>query len=330
MFNINLYEILGIDIDCTNKEIKKAYGYLAKKYHPDKKLGNAQLFESINYAYTQLIDPIKRMDYDKLCKLSENIEHSHIDLKQQHKSFKKSAKQLYSETNKSDYENEFKKEFENLDKKHGLDLHTTHSINVDESFKLFDNLLQVRLQEQVSEKIFNDNISSGEFNNKWVEIINNKNKEREKEKEREKNNENNHELIINKIPVANNSLSTNISLCRTDNDYGQIYTNDNNFDSNLYGPIDFESTNPTTLILSQSHFDFSESLEEKLKKRELETNALKEYTLKDFDNSNFYFSDEGFAPFINKHQLLKDTKSTNKTELLTNVNQLKINPDSDD
>jgi len=59
-----LYEVLGVEKDADEKEIKKAYRKLAVKHHPDKG-GDEHLFKEINAAYEILSDPKKRELYDK-------------------------------------------------------------------------------------------------------------------------------------------------------------------------------------------------------------------------------------------------------------------------
>ena len=62
------YDTLGVPRDADDKEIKKAYRDLARKYHPDvcKEPGAEERFKSINEAYSVLSDPEKRAQYDRM------------------------------------------------------------------------------------------------------------------------------------------------------------------------------------------------------------------------------------------------------------------------
>ena len=62
------YEILGINKDASEEEIKKAFRKLAIQYHPDKNQGNKEAeekFKEVNEAYQVLSDPDKRAKYDR-------------------------------------------------------------------------------------------------------------------------------------------------------------------------------------------------------------------------------------------------------------------------
>jgi curved DNA-binding protein CbpA len=62
--NKNLYEILGINPDATDQEIKEAYRKLAKTNHPDHG-GSEDAIKDINHAYAVLKSPINRKQYDE-------------------------------------------------------------------------------------------------------------------------------------------------------------------------------------------------------------------------------------------------------------------------
>jgi molecular chaperone DnaJ len=63
----NYYNILGLTKDASPEEIKKTFKDLAKKYHPDKNMGDKiseDKFKEINEAYECLSDPQKKAFYD--------------------------------------------------------------------------------------------------------------------------------------------------------------------------------------------------------------------------------------------------------------------------
>jgi len=58
------YQILGVQKNATDAEIKKAFRALAQKFHPDKKTGDEAKFKEASEAYSVLGDKKKRAEYD--------------------------------------------------------------------------------------------------------------------------------------------------------------------------------------------------------------------------------------------------------------------------
>ncbi|HTR19017.1 MAG TPA: molecular chaperone DnaJ [Candidatus Paceibacterota bacterium] len=60
----NYYDILGVQKNASEDDIKKAFRKLAQKYHPDKKGGDEAKFKEVSEAYAVLSDKKKRAEYD--------------------------------------------------------------------------------------------------------------------------------------------------------------------------------------------------------------------------------------------------------------------------
>jgi len=62
------YEVLGVARTATEVEITKAYRQLAKKYHPDRNIGDDDAkirYAEVDEAYAVLNDPNKKVRYDR-------------------------------------------------------------------------------------------------------------------------------------------------------------------------------------------------------------------------------------------------------------------------
>jgi curved DNA-binding protein len=74
---IDYYKILGLDKSASDKDVKKAYRKLARKYHPDLNPNDAEAeknFKQINEANEVLSDSEKRKKYDQYGKDWEHAE----------------------------------------------------------------------------------------------------------------------------------------------------------------------------------------------------------------------------------------------------------------
>lgn len=73
------YEILGVDKQADEEEIRKKYKNLAKQYHPDRNPNKKEectiIFKQITEAYEVLSDKEKRTHYDKYGKEGIKMEH---------------------------------------------------------------------------------------------------------------------------------------------------------------------------------------------------------------------------------------------------------------
>jgi DnaJ-class molecular chaperone len=63
------YQVLGVDQNATDQQIKESYRQMAFKYHPDRNTQNpnaAEKMKQVNEAYAVLSNPAKKREYDNL------------------------------------------------------------------------------------------------------------------------------------------------------------------------------------------------------------------------------------------------------------------------
>src|SRR5690242_21561968 len=68
MAKLDYDEVLGVNRDCSEDDLKKAYRKLAMKWHPDRNPDNPRAeehFKEAKEAYEVLCDPHKRAAYDQ-------------------------------------------------------------------------------------------------------------------------------------------------------------------------------------------------------------------------------------------------------------------------
>lgn len=105
---IDYYKILGVDKKATDKEIKKAYRKLARKYHPDLNPNDKiaeKKFKEINEANEVLSNAENRKKYDKYGKDWKHAEEFEKAKQQQQyqRSTQQRASAYYSEEDFSDF-----------------------------------------------------------------------------------------------------------------------------------------------------------------------------------------------------------------------------------
>lgn len=101
---VDYYKVLGVDKTATEKEIKKAYRKLARKFHPDLNPDNKEAekkFKELNEANEVLSNIENRKKYDQY---GENWKHSEqYDKAKQQQQQQRSQQQSHSNQDFSDY-----------------------------------------------------------------------------------------------------------------------------------------------------------------------------------------------------------------------------------
>ena len=62
---MDYYNVLGVDRNASEEQLKKAYKKQSMQHHPDRNGGSEEKFKQINEAYSALKDPQKRQMYDQ-------------------------------------------------------------------------------------------------------------------------------------------------------------------------------------------------------------------------------------------------------------------------
>lgn len=77
---MDYYDVLGLDKNASQEDIKRAYRKLALKYHPDKHDSSEDTFKTINEAYQILHDPEKRKLYDEVNEFSKTASVDYMEM----------------------------------------------------------------------------------------------------------------------------------------------------------------------------------------------------------------------------------------------------------
>jgi curved DNA-binding protein CbpA len=102
----NYYEILEVEKDASEEEIKLAYRRLAKKYHPDLNKTDPEAkekFIELQEAYDTLSDPQKRKIYDQAGYNPRNIDLSDLIWRYNSSRIREFLRQMYANYYRTPY-----------------------------------------------------------------------------------------------------------------------------------------------------------------------------------------------------------------------------------
>jgi len=167
MSTVNLYDVLGLQSDCTKSDIKKTYQKLVKTHHPDKG-GNKELFELVTHAYTVLKDSKTRASYDEIYNLSKQSNIDHMQLKESANQFVKAQSTSVVNKTKDEAGKDFKMMNDDFDRKHRFNRNDIkNTIPIDDSDKHIKDMELIRTQtdiENTPDNLFDKNWNLKKFN----------------------------------------------------------------------------------------------------------------------------------------------------------------------
>ncbi len=157
VFEINFYDVLGLELNASSSEIRKAYATLSKKYHPDKAEEdefNTKLFELVQRAWETLGDQKKKAEYDFYLKNEQKTKNNdHDNLKKSFETFLETQDLTEEEfeKKKSQAKIDFERENISFDKKHKIDRkeESIKAIDKDEMNNRFEEMMLQREQDTI-------------------------------------------------------------------------------------------------------------------------------------------------------------------------------------
>ena len=290
MSTVNLYDVLDVAQDCTSKEIKDAYRILVKEFHPDKPGGDAEMFELITHAYNILINGNSRKEYDEIYALSKQVETNHFDMKVKAKDYYTALDNDVTKKKKSKDEQkiDFKKAFGDMDRKHGYkrDKDIEEKIPEKDTTKRLRDLQLAREHDDIEstyEKIFDDGrFDIAKFNAAFDALHKGPS-----------------ELIPHQgTPMAYNLGSGHGSNFSSIDNYEDLYDDTDTMGTPAYGSVKLDPTKKKKLTkdeinkISSADYttrhnykekNYAQTLEEKMKEREIFTQKLDDRDMDEFD-----------------------------------------------
>ncbi|AYV77153.1 MAG: DnaJ domain protein [Barrevirus sp.] len=290
MSTVNLYDVLDVAQDCEVKEIKNAYRTLAKKFHPDKATGDAEMFELVTHAYNVLANPKSRKEYDEVYALSKQVDSSHFDLKNKAAAYYEALEKETKKKTPGESKIDFEKAFADMDRKHGLsrDPELIDKLSEKDTKKKLRDMLIAREQddiENIHDPIFEDGVFDLEKFNAAFDALH----------------KGNTDLIQHSgAPSAWNSVDGFGSHFGNIDNYEALYQDEPTIGSSQYGSVKFDQGSKSKKRLTKDDVsklsapeytkghnyrdkDYNKSLEERMKEYEAETKKLEDREVKDFN-----------------------------------------------
>lgn len=159
--NDDLYKILGLKNNASDKEIKKAYKNLALKWHPDRNQDNkdyaTEFFKKINDAYDVLSDPEKKQIYDNS---------QFCDFNNTQKRTRENTSKTFNFSDSNDFfESMFRDNFAHFEKKNNFNCSNvseiTHNVKIDLEFLYKGGIKKFKISNNNLNKTFEINIQPG-------------------------------------------------------------------------------------------------------------------------------------------------------------------------
>tara|TARA_Y100000780_G_scaffold232524_1_gene265146 strand:- start:291 stop:1286 length:996 start_codon:yes stop_codon:yes gene_type:complete len=284
MSTVNWYDVLNVEQDCTQEEIKKSYRKLVLKYHPDQPDGDADLFELINDAYQIIGNSKNRKDYDEAYNITTASQMDHQSLKSNFENYKTGMKTDVLAEDKDTAKINFQKDFEEFDAKHGYNRNIEKEVmDKDEVKNMVMDLEQTRKDDDIEtlpQELFSQGaFDPAKFNEAW-----------------DKMNKGPLEMIHHEgNPDA--FIGGDASYTSLESGYDKLY-DDGEIESDSFGPVKFNPSMSKKKLTSKdiekmtgaSYYNkhdkldenYSKTLEEKMRERELEGNKFSKMSVTDF------------------------------------------------
>lgn len=287
MADVNLYDVLNLQEDCTTKDIKLAYRDLVKVYHPDKPTGDKEMFELITHAYNILVSPKTRAEYDDIYALSKQVDEDFFSMRHKAKKFAEGQEAEEFKKSKAELKEEFESSFKEMDRKHGFkrDL-GEHEIDQKEARKMYNDLKTAREQEEIEyshDRIFDGPVNLQKFNQAFDAMYRGST-----------------EMIPHTgNPMAFNEIGGMDSNFSPLDQQNNLYVDDNLTGNGSYSSVNFDQgpkrklTKEDITKLKGADYveghnnkpkDYGKTLEERLRDREMQSKQFDTRTMNDFNS----------------------------------------------